>query len=1333
MELMNKFAIIAENLSAKFPDLDEFYLCIHILGYASGFDQSLFFSCHSDIAPLTSHFTFDKNTLQKIEEFFPFSISHTSEEDKRELCKYFLEICLRFERHVEIAPENPAKLFSDLSLTDPQAVFINNGNYSVNVSGLSAQSYKQFIDWDIERYFYYKTPRVPKQINEKIVAFAELKSWQTVYDPNCGDGSLFVEFYSSFPNAEFKFNGVVGSQFERFFCLVNFYVNGILDDKRIEFEIEVSSPLADEISYRNRKNDDDYLPPETANIAVSFVPSKRQLIEGERDSRFFGLSYSLEQPEYAYIELMLNAVRDTGKAIAIVSDKVLYSPEGRFFREAYLSRDWIESVISLPENSFSQNDLSEASILVFNKNKLKKGIVVFDGEGSKFERTEIKNDAILSENNIDLRAARYALKETKSIQNILDRHQEKISGNSIVSSIENVTLNRYFDDLAETFSEEFPTVKNTVYLYLLTVVVMILDRGNQWLLARSSFLINPRIYNEIESHIYSRYYKQIIEAVLDDLANKGLSSRIKAEDLMLGNYGLQTESPVKDAFRELCKNLIDRCLQIESKVESRNLEELWKELAEREPKAIQLDNQSKTLNFEGLKERLSSGIGHVQIGKYNSLVNFAEFSDRAYQELSESSIAQSFSYEKNQLHRFGGLDKTLAKISNPKPKQEIFNLTCGIGSLFIELQNQFPHHDLRFTGRVDDGFFYMLCQANLLAHNVDASVSEQDILDSDIEFTFFGDNPDIAFGIVPLGLEVLGKRDKKFFPLSHKRKNVEYSLIELLINSLNETGKAVVVVPERFLHTGHAKGFKKEYLKNDWVESVISLPEDTFGEYGSVKASIVVFNKNKAEKGFITFKSLDSQFEDTKVSLDEILSSGSFDLRVNRYASEAIKELNSILKKYSPDEVKKIKDLIDLSVSGTRYSPSYYRITENTLENLPYVRVKDLSNSNRNFTLDVSKVQRLILPEEVKKTTVIDYSAVLVSKIIPNLKPTLFNFEGQPIVISPDVVALKVKTDCVSIEYFLLQFESQLVRTQVQIFSTGTITKRIYKEDLLNVQIILPSLPEQELQIFERSAVGKDKAIAEEKIERAEEEIQQTEYDVIATISHNLSQKLGKIGDDYNTLIRRLNRGEQKSSQKFNELFGDKENFDRVVNRLHRNIEDANETMATTTRILQKNKISVEQVNILQFLKNEITKNYSENNFEILIETKLKSLIVPIDKDALKDAIRNLIENAQKHGFKNVERKFKIIFEISKKFVSDGTEYASIIYKNDGEPLPKGFSFEEYKRLGGRAGETRGTGLGGFWVNKVIGLHKGKFNYIPVEIDSSSPYKVVFEILLPLE
>jgi type I restriction enzyme M protein len=78
-----------------------------------------------------------------------------------------------------------------------------------------------------------------------------------------------------------------------------------------------------------------------------------------------------------------------------------------------------------------------------------------------------------------------------------------------------------------------------------------------------------------------------------------------------------------------------------------------------------------------------------------------------------------------------------------------------------------------------------------------------------------------------------------------------------------------------------------------------------------------------------------------------------------------------------------------------------------------------------------------------------------------------------------------------------------------------------------------------------------------------------------------------------------------------------------------------------------------------------------------------------------------------------------------------GAEYVRVIFKNDGRPFPNGFSFEEYKRLGGRAGKNKASGLGGFFINRVIDLHGGQFNYISVNPNSIDPFKVQFEILLP--
>lgn len=1343
MEHAKKIANLAKNFAAKFPDLDEFYLYIHLLGYVSGFDKTYFFS-HSDIAPIHSLINFDKKIIREIEESLPFSIKQLSEKEKKKICKYLLDICLQFERQIETTPNNHIDFLDDLLRIEPQAVSQNNGWYNVDFSALSPKAQKQYIDWEIKRYFHYKVPAIPQNLAEKLAALATPGNGQTIYDPNCNIGSIFVELYKKFPDLDFSFRGIVRNQYEWLFCIVNLYVNGLLDDKRADVEIEVSSPFEDIAQkYYEMKSGDISLRGEFADIAVSVVPFTEESSEDELDSRFYALSYSLKKPAYSYIELMLNAVRDTGKAIAIVPDVVLYSSEGRFFREAYLSRDWIESVISLPENSFTQTVLSESSIVVFNKNKAEKGIVFFDGEGSEFEKTEVKNSTVLSESDADLRAARYALKEIKDIRNTIKMRRERRTANPAYALSKEIGLHQYFDNLAATLPAKFPTIENTVYLYLLVVVMMILDRGNQWLLAHNSFLINSRIYKEIEDIIYEDYYNRIIGIVLDDLVNRGSFTDIKTEDLIIGKYGIQTESAFKGAFRKLCSYLINRCLQIESGVKVRDVESLWKEIAKREPKAIQLERQAKARNFEDLLEEIkSSEFRHVQIGGYHSLINFSELTDSSYQELSEAFIAQSFSFERNYLQCFHGLDETLAKIASPKPGQEIFNPNCGIGSLFVELQKQFPNHDLRFTGRVDDSFFYILCEANLLAHNVKAFINQEETLDGDLEITFFGENPDIAIGITPLKIELLGKRDKKFFPFSYKMKKVEYSFIELMINSLNETGKAVVVVPEEFLYRWHAKGFKKEYLKNDWVESVISLPREVFKEYGSFKTSIVVFNKNKTEKGFITFKSEDAQSEETKVSLDEVL--GKLDLRVSRYALKEAEELKDILAD-SPHPVVKIRDIIQDSFSGKNYSPDN-RIVENSAEILPYVRVQDLSNNDKEFTLDVSKVERKISIEKADKRTVINFPAVLVSKIAPKLKPTYFKFTDQPIVVGSDIIALKMKDD-VNIEYFLTQLHSRLVQIQVEMMSSGTTINRINKEDFLNTQIILPPLTEQRLQVFEMIADIEEKAIAQEAVAKAKRQTNAIEYEVIANMNHSLKNKLGVIINDYDTLIRFLQRKERTNSPvSFDDTIrpvfegensADVDTIRGITERLKSNLLDTSKVFNTSLR-LQTRELKKNAVELIGYFRNEVKASYAGENFtiEVVAEPKLK-LNVLLDRAVFKEAIDNLINNAEMHGFADKNRRYQIVFELSKlREVYDEESatvrgYARIVYKNDGKPFPKGFSFIDYVRYSSKAGKTQGTGIGGAVIDRIIKLHEGKFSELPV--GELSLFPVQFEILLPLD
>jgi hypothetical protein len=70
------------------------------------------------------------------------------------------------------------------------------------------------------------------------------------------------------------------------------------------------------------------------------------------------------------------------------------------------------------------------------------------------------------------------------------------------------------------------------------------------------------------------------------------------------------------------------------------------------------------------------------------------------------------------------------------------------------------------------------------------------------------------------------------------------------------------------------------------------------------------------------------------------------------------------------------------------------------------------------------------------------------------------------------------------------------------------------------------------------------------------------------------------------------------------------------------------------------------------------------------------------------------------------------------------------LYQNNGKPFPKGFSFEDYKRLAGKSAKSEGAGIGGYWIKKVIDLHHGEWNALHLH-DDSLDFPIEMEFILP--
>ncbi|PIV51583.1 hypothetical protein COS18_02510 [Candidatus Falkowbacteria bacterium CG02_land_8_20_14_3_00_36_14] len=76
-----------------------------------------------------------------------------------------------------------------------------------------------------------------------------------------------------------------------------------------------------------------------------------------------------------------------------------------------------------------------------------------------------------------------------------------------------------------------------------------------------------------------------------------------------------------------------------------------------------------------------------------------------------------------------------------------------------------------------------------------------------------------------------------------------------IIKSMNQNGRAGVVVPHGVLFRGGSEGrIREQIIKNNIIDAIISLPSKLF--YGTgIPAAIFIFNKNKPEnkKGKILF------------------------------------------------------------------------------------------------------------------------------------------------------------------------------------------------------------------------------------------------------------------------------------------------------------------------------------------------------------------------------------------------------------------------------------------------------------------------------------------------
>ena len=209
----------------------------------------------------------------------------------------------------------------------------------------------------------------------------------------------------------------------------------------------------------------------------------------------------------------------------------------------------------------------------------------------------------------------------------------------------------------------------------------------------------------------------------------------------------------------------------------------------------------------------------------------------------------------------GEVSTLLARLTKSKPGAKICDPTCGSGSLLIKAGREVGTNNFSLYGQEANGSTWALAVMNMFLHGFDsASIRWGDTIrnpklkvgDALMKFDTVVANP--PFSLDKWGADIAASDTySRFWRGIPPKSKGDWAFISHMIETINDTGKAGVVVPHGVLFRGSSEGkIRQKTIEENILEAVIGLPANLFFGTG-IPAAILVFNKAKGDNKKVLF------------------------------------------------------------------------------------------------------------------------------------------------------------------------------------------------------------------------------------------------------------------------------------------------------------------------------------------------------------------------------------------------------------------------------------------------------------------------------------------------
>lgn len=214
----------------------------------------------------------------------------------------------------------------------------------------------------------------------------------------------------------------------------------------------------------------------------------------------------------------------------------------------------------------------------------------------------------------------------------------------------------------------------------------------------------------------------------------------------------------------------------------------------------------------------------------------------------------------------------LAKLVEPKDGDRCSDPACGSGSLLLKVAKEIGSRNVSLNGQEVNGSTWALARMNMFLHEMDNAtiewgdtINNPKLVENDhlMKFDIVVANP--PFSLDKWGAEnAAADRYGRFHRGIPPKSKGDYAFITHMIETLNEHGRAGVVLPHGVLFRGSSEGkIRKQLIEENLLKAVIGLPANLFFGTG-IPACILIFDKNKGDNTDILFIDASREFENSK-------------------------------------------------------------------------------------------------------------------------------------------------------------------------------------------------------------------------------------------------------------------------------------------------------------------------------------------------------------------------------------------------------------------------------------------------------------------------------------